>query len=116
MPKAAIFDLDGTLLDSVDRVECLERCPLRVIKSEIGPCPAYARNRRGRNAVDAQTPPFDEISSTLRARPYHEAVVGEFGHLPPKILVVAVGLHRLDGLLEIGILRRDLGPEFIGGL
>src|SRR4029453_2213460 len=52
--------------------------------------------------------------STFWTRSNHKVVVGGFGYLPPKILVVAISLHRFDGLLEISVLGGNFRPEFIG--
>src|SRR5439155_12449573 len=51
--------------------------------------------------------------SAAGARADHEAVVGIFGNLPPQIFVGAVGLHGVDRLLEVGVLGRDLAPQFV---
>ena len=58
----------------------------------------------------------DARRSAAGARADHEAVVGVFGNLPPQILVGAVGLHRVDRLLEVGVLARDFGPQLVGRL
>src|SRR6478735_10140294 len=53
---------------------------------------------------------------SARARADHEAVEGVFGNLPPKVLVGAVGLHRIDRLLEVGVLGGEFGPQLVGRL
>src|SRR3569623_1199134 len=54
--------------------------------------------------------------STAGARPDLEAIERVFGNLPPQIRVAAEGLHRLDGLLEIRVLRRNFSPQSVGCL
>src|SRR3974390_2032961 len=69
----------------------------------------------------ASLPPLPALAkcrpaSAAGAGADHEAVEGVFGNLPPQILIRAVGLHRINRLLEIRIFRRDLRPQFVGRL
>src|SRR3954447_12746922 len=56
------------------------------------------------------------FSLPARARADHERVEGVFGNLPPQILVGTVGLHRVDRLLEVGVLGGEFGPQLVGRL
>ena len=48
------------------------------------------------------------------SRSNHEAIVAEFGDLPPEILVVTVCLHCFNRFLEIRVFNGNLCPKFIG--
>src|SRR5207237_9241923 len=87
-------------------------------RAPASPIPIAPRQRK---SPASRTRPGVSPSDVLRrsaagARADHEAVVGVFGDLPPQIFVGAVGLHGVDRLLEVGILGRDLRPQFVGRL
>src|SRR5258705_11469941 len=54
--------------------------------------------------------------SAAGARADHEAVVSIFGNLPPQILVGTIGLHRVDGFFEVGVLGGNFSPQLVGRL
>ena len=48
-----------------------------------------------------------------RSRPDHEGIVAVFGHLPPKIFLVAESLHRSQDPLEVLAASGGLGVDLV---
>src|SRR5262245_49213691 len=95
---------DG-LAESPPHPDCFAIQPLPIASRACPTCanydaqPGYTPVAAGRGAVTARGG-----GSAAGARADHEAVEGVFGNLPPQIFIRAIGLHRIDRLLEVGVL------------